>query len=1735
MASKHAKPSGITYVAGLILAVIFIWSYWPTLCSIASAWRSDPDYTHGFLVLPLVYAIWLRRRSKLESTTPLKPSVWGLVLIAGASLLRIGAARYYLMPLDTWSIPIWFGGVVLCLAGWRIFWCALPSIAFLWFAAPLPDGVEVLLSVPLQQRAATGSAWVLQSLCQPAVASGTTLLLGAEVFEVERACSGLRMFLGSFAMATAFVFLASPNRAVSVALLLFAAPIAVVANIVRIVITALLMQNSTEEITRRFVHDFAGIVMIGVVFFLFVALVTAIRLAIVSFRNNRDRFIRLAPVWPVGAAIVVIGAGVWHSRQLDAVHASLLASANHYEAEQDWGRAQGYLKRYLQMNPDEPKVLRRLAMVLREGAVRPIEKRRALTAMTAAWRVQPNDLELGISLAELALELRRLNQVVDITNRLFSIEQINKPEHAEIKKLAARWRAISMFDILDESDDYAPFNWVDVSKALERAVQVDDQFPQHSYRLATVTRERLTTPSREERQTLADQIMDDLVVRSAQSPEAWLVRYRYRRRFHRSPNSDDIEVLSSIDADLDRAVELDAASSQHNVHILVAAAERMRERGAIDASLSFYEQAISANPEDVRPYLAVSAIWIERGTPQARRKAVEVLQQGLAIIGPEEVPLILPLIEQLVVLGEEEQADRYAVQAEEAIDSYPPAVRNGFRIQLQHVVSWRLAKQSRYAAAAQQLSDLLDSLSTAYVRRTERFVAQAWANSGQYYRMASDAENEVRTLKRAAALDPNWRMEYRWAMGRLAESRGELEEAIRYMQEYADEEDSLGAWLSAAGVAMRQQLLLPKGLRDWTQFRRALAAAQDIADERMDEVIVLDANYHLVLGQEDHVETLLSDAVEKYPESILLHKTYAMFKLRRDDVEGALAIADEMTPDGEDRTESLLLKKEIYSRAGRYDDAIQLLREGAAADGFKQLATLQVELARLHMQLGQWSEAKSYLDLAIKQSPDDLRVTEALSQLAWCVQDWQLLEECEASLRLMEGNYGPLWRTFRIRRILAQSNATPDDTETRPVTTQEVDALAQQLEVLYPHMQQTRIAAARVATYRGLLWKAVANYEEAWSLGLPRVSLAVDLIGLLNELGETEKAQRYVNEVRYYLSATENIIGASVAELSNETDEEAIRMAEALVRDNPQAASYLRLGRTLVLTALPARRDFEDRLRRAGDAFRSAVELAPDDTRTWAALFRYLVAVRPDPVEAQEVLDQLEGRETITRLNRTFALAQLNESIGNEPAATELYRKVIELSATHPIVSERLMILERTAQFFRLIDPEVSERCCRDALALNENALGPQQILLQLLLAKDTREAAKEAAELVERLNDQWLGSDTGKRMVAQTMLQTAKWSDDKPEVVYRRAVDILKRLGNKTGGDAIRLAELYLLSDKLSAAVAELSSITDDLPHDPTLVLDFLEKFDRKLYDDPRTRLLADRLYDLLEELPEVGLKTLDVRLRTALKRSSGDFSQRQSLAISIINRHARRAVDQHFDEQEKFTTLAGLMRHLILGQGWEFAEQLTKLTPELLPKPRSASALATALAMCDPDLEQVQLLAGRFEGWLQDYPHDVELHFAVANVRLMAGRYEEAISLYERCLQRQPGHAMVGNNLALALAFHDAANLELSFDILNAIIDARGRQPQFLDSIALLHLIAGESEKASELLVEILPVANADSVIFVHLARAWFDAGKYDLATYALNMADSRGVAADVLLPFDRSMYQQLLKDLREPAHDE
>jgi exosortase len=258
---RQHKNNTILAVVTAAIVGAFAWSYWPTLAGLIRAWNTVPDYSHGYFVAPAaLFILWARRQQYPGASERL---AWlGLALVGLSVAVRALGARYYLDAMDGWSILVWIGGAVWFLFGWPAFCWSLPSVAFLWFMIPLPFRLEHALSRPLQQAACKISCWVLQCFGQPALSEGTRIYLGDMELQVSQECAGLRIFVGIAALAFVFIVLIRRTWWERVILAACVIPVAVTANVSRIVATAILFRWFGGVEAHALIHDWAGYLMV---------------------------------------------------------------------------------------------------------------------------------------------------------------------------------------------------------------------------------------------------------------------------------------------------------------------------------------------------------------------------------------------------------------------------------------------------------------------------------------------------------------------------------------------------------------------------------------------------------------------------------------------------------------------------------------------------------------------------------------------------------------------------------------------------------------------------------------------------------------------------------------------------------------------------------------------------------------------------------------------------------------------------------------------------------------------------------------------------------------------------------------------------------------------------------------------------------------------------------------------------------------------------------------------------------------------------------------------------------------------------------------------------------------------------------------------------------------------------------------------------------------------------------
>jgi exosortase len=258
--SKLPSVSPSILLPAVGLSVLCLWSYGPTITTLVQRWSNDPQYSHGYLV-PIFALIMLAMRSTQRAAVVWRYSWLGIPFLVAACLLRFMADYLYFDWLDAFSLLLCIAGLFALLGGRAALRWSWSAIAFLLFMVPLPFRLERALAYPLRSVATQASNYLLQVIGLPSLAQGHTILFYDVRLGVAEACSGLSMLVVFLALATAVAITIRRPLLDRVVVLLSAVPVAVLANVVRITVTALMHQWAGREWADLVFHDLAGWLM----------------------------------------------------------------------------------------------------------------------------------------------------------------------------------------------------------------------------------------------------------------------------------------------------------------------------------------------------------------------------------------------------------------------------------------------------------------------------------------------------------------------------------------------------------------------------------------------------------------------------------------------------------------------------------------------------------------------------------------------------------------------------------------------------------------------------------------------------------------------------------------------------------------------------------------------------------------------------------------------------------------------------------------------------------------------------------------------------------------------------------------------------------------------------------------------------------------------------------------------------------------------------------------------------------------------------------------------------------------------------------------------------------------------------------------------------------------------------------------------------------------------------------
>jgi exosortase len=264
LSQSLCDPGDRKFWIGVLFSVgLFARLFWDNLGHFYYVWTTDENYSHGFLV-PLISLFFANQVARRGPVSIVGGQRCGGLLLVAALLVRLVTIPLPIPFLGDVAFLVGLAGLFTLLCGttaFRRYWFAF---FFLIFMVPLPIALYSKIASPLQLLASRVASTVMNATGVPVLCEGNRMTLpgGLQMFVAE-ACSGMRQLTGFLALTTAVAYMSIRPIWYRVIIVLSALPIALSANIARVMLTGYIMHFVNPQFALGTYHTLEGLVMMA--------------------------------------------------------------------------------------------------------------------------------------------------------------------------------------------------------------------------------------------------------------------------------------------------------------------------------------------------------------------------------------------------------------------------------------------------------------------------------------------------------------------------------------------------------------------------------------------------------------------------------------------------------------------------------------------------------------------------------------------------------------------------------------------------------------------------------------------------------------------------------------------------------------------------------------------------------------------------------------------------------------------------------------------------------------------------------------------------------------------------------------------------------------------------------------------------------------------------------------------------------------------------------------------------------------------------------------------------------------------------------------------------------------------------------------------------------------------------------------------------------------------------------
>lgn len=538
------------------------------------------------------------------------------------------------------------------------------------------------------------------------------------------------------------------------------------------------------------------------------------------------------------------------------------------------------------------------------------------------------------------------------------------------------------------------------------------------------------------------------------------------------------------------------------------------------------------------------------------------------------------------------------------------------------------------------------------------------------------------------------------------------------------------------------------------------------------------------------------------------------------------------------------------------------------------------------------------------------------------------------------------------------------------------------------------------------------------------------------------------------------------------------------------------------------------RYEEAARAFEQAAKTNPDDPdlRLRIDANRLRTADRDAAIKD---LDQLVGSGRKVG-EADLLLISVQMQSGRLAEAAETAEKLRGQQPNSPMADHMLGLIHQA-----MGDQAAARQNFQDALTKRQDFLPAADALAQLDLGEgQVREA--------EAVYDGILKADAKNRRAMQSLAilvanngrpeEAIGWAekaaDADPQAVEPRLVEIELLLQQKAPQKALALANSVNSSFRDNAAVLQVLAHAQFASGDAGAAAASLLRAADMQPDSAGLR------YRLGRALASIGRQD-DARnaYQAAIKLDPLYFpALRDSALADLADKGIGPALDTADRASKQNANIGELLKAEIYVRAGKFAEADAAFGRALALQANSDVAVHRALARAaSGDRSGAEALLAE---WIKAHPEDAEPRFAFAGQLMSNGKYPQAVSEYERLLEKSPNNVVALNNLAWL--YNEAKNAK-ALTIAKKAHGLAPLNPQISDTLGWILMGSGQSGEARKLFAVAHSLQPGDGEIAYHLAMAMEKDGEIAKAVEVLKpVVDGQPFShqADA-----KAMYQRLV----------